>query len=49
MNEVLIKCAVCHREQPESLGACEFCEEMRAEIALDAYLDKFKHERIYDD
>ena len=24
-----IECPRCHRKQPKSLGACDFCEEMR--------------------
>lgn len=31
IKELMIKCSVCHREQPESLGACDFCEESRQE------------------
>jgi len=27
----MIKCPVCHREQPESLGSCDFCDELRME------------------
>ena len=29
MEEKMIKCPICHRTQPESLGACDFCEELR--------------------
>ena len=27
----MIKCPRCHRQQPESMGACDFCEEERQE------------------
>ena len=29
MEEKMIRCPRCHREQPESLGACDFCTEAR--------------------
>ena len=31
LNEKMITCPRCHRSQPESLGACDFCEEARQE------------------
>lgn len=40
MEEQYILCPVCHRSQPESLGACDFCEELRQEAAQDAYEDR---------
>jgi len=28
-EEKMVTCPKCKRSQPESLGACDFCEEMR--------------------
>ena len=32
MSETMIRCPICKRKQPESLGACDFCAEMQQDV-----------------
>ncbi len=44
----LFKCPNCHREQPEELGACDFCAEERAEW-IKEQMDGRSKEEIEED
>ncbi len=41
----MIKCPNCHREQPEELGACDFCAELREEWIKEQMDGRSKEEK----
>lgn len=43
-NEKMIRCPVCKREQPESMGSCDFCDEVRMEWARDMAWERKREE-----
>lgn len=52
MIELMIRCPICHREQPESLGTCDFCTEARQEYEREKNIwfddNATAHEEIED-